>query len=107
MTTKKRGKPELFMRLNDEEDFGAGSCGCILQRSPEPGMNACPEFLMCQQHVHALKYHKPLLLALGDLLSTEDCVCREAELKKGTCSVCTYNKLLNRAIFKRSGPSRP
>jgi hypothetical protein len=39
-------------------------------------------------------YYWKLVEALEDLLSTEECVCCEAELKKGTCSVCTYKKLL-------------
>jgi hypothetical protein len=46
-----------------------------------------------------MKTHKPtykdLALALADLLATEECVCAEAELKPGTCSVCTYQKLLD------------
>lgn len=37
-----------------------------------------------------------LVSALGDLLSMEDCVCIEAELEDGTCSVCTYKKMLER-----------
>lgn len=37
-----------------------------------------------------------VVAALDDLLSTEDCVCVEAELPKGDCSVCQYAKLLKR-----------
>lgn len=42
------------------------------------------------------KYHNKLVTALEDMLSTEECVCESAELKKGACSVCAYEKLLNR-----------
>lgn len=44
--------------------------------------------------VTAVNFHDRLCDALGDLLSTEECVCIEAELEKGNCSVCTYEKLL-------------
>lgn len=37
-----------------------------------------------------------LVDALADLLSTEECVCIEAELKRGSCSICTYHKMLDR-----------
>jgi hypothetical protein len=37
-----------------------------------------------------------LYAAVEDLLSTEECVCEEAELEEGECSVCTYGKLLDR-----------
>lgn len=47
-----------------------------------------------------MKNRKPsyydLVEALEDLLSTEECVCIEAELPKGDCSVCIYNELLSR-----------
>lgn len=36
-----------------------------------------------------------LVDALEDLLSTEDCVCLEAEMEEGTCSVCTYKQMLD------------
>jgi hypothetical protein len=41
--------------------------------------------------------HQQLIDALSDLLSTERCVCVEAELPKGKCSICIYNKLLTKA----------
>lgn len=44
--------------------------------------------------VTAVNFHDRLCDALDDLLSTEECVCIEAELEKGNCSVCTYEKLL-------------
>lgn len=36
-----------------------------------------------------------LVSALNDLLSTEECVCIDAEMQEGTCSICTYNKMLD------------
>lgn len=43
---------------------------------------------------HSKPYYWKLVDALEDLLSTEKCVCLMAEIKQGTCSVCTYRKLL-------------
>lgn len=40
--------------------------------------------------------YQELVSALEDLLSTEDCFCFEAELEDGTCSMCTYNKMMQR-----------
>ena len=38
-----------------------------------------------------------LLEALKDLLSTEECVCDQAKIEQGTCSVCIYEKLIEKA----------
>ena len=56
----------------------------------------------CAFIVAAANYHDRLCDALNDLLSTENCVCLEAELEKGKCSVCTYEKLLEEIKAEKS-----
>lgn len=57
----------LFMRLQDSEDFASASCGCILQRSPKAGMNACPEFLRCSNCERAVNSQEQLVKSVKEL----------------------------------------
>lgn len=83
--------PELFMRLQDFEDYAAAGCGCILQRSPVEDMNACPEFLQCPLHAAAPKLLKELKInhrEYMEVLAEEENFPKHDFKNPGGCPTC-------------------
>lgn len=75
------------------------NCACCRQERMEDALKGA--VVLADKREAAKPSYWELVDALEDLLSTEECVCIEAELKAGSCSVCLYNKMLSRIPHRR------
>ncbi len=76
------------MKFDDEQGIIINDAGYTIARDVPSRVG----FKLVRSQV----FYDRLVEALCDLLSTEKCVCLEAEMKKGSCSVCRYNQLIDR-----------